>query len=185
MARSKSNPTVQFAAPQGVPTAPSANLVANLNRLVADLYTFYVTAHGFHWNVEGDEFVSYHEFFGEIYGDVHDSIDAWAENIRKIGAYAPFRLDDLVQLREIADSTVTNGPASDLVQVLYDQNEGVLSCLNEAFATSTAANEQGIANFAAERIDQHQKWAWQLRSLLVDDGDDAMDQPTTDQQPTD
>jgi hypothetical protein len=38
--------------------------------------------------------------------------------------------------------------------------------LNNSFATANSANEQGIANFIAERIDSTQKWMWQLRSSV-------------------
>jgi DNA-binding ferritin-like protein len=28
------------------------------------------------------------------------------------------------------------------------------------------SREQGVANFLAERIDQHQKWHWQLKAVV-------------------
>ena len=40
------------------------------------------------------------------------------------------------------------------------------SCVNRALATAIAVNEQGIANFLADRDSQHKKYAWQLRSSL-------------------
>jgi DNA-binding ferritin-like protein len=44
--------------------------------------------------------------------------------------------------------------------------EQILICVNKAFAIAVAANQQGIANFLAERDDAHKKWAWQLRASL-------------------
>jgi DNA-binding ferritin-like protein len=41
--------------------------------------------------------------------------------------------------------------------------------LNETFATAEQENQQGIANFIAERIDAQQKHAWMLRSFLKDE----------------
>ena len=34
--------------------------------------------------------------------------------------------------------------------------------IGKAFASANKANEQGIANFLAERDDMHKKWRWQL-----------------------
>jgi hypothetical protein len=37
----------------------------------------------------------------------------------------------------------------------------------KAFDVANAANEQGIADFCASRIDMHQKWDWQLSSSVI------------------
>ena len=47
-------------------------LMIKLQSMVAKMY---VQAHGYHWNIEGQDFKQYHEFLLEIYEDVYDSID--------------------------------------------------------------------------------------------------------------
>ena len=143
-----------------------SSLAAEMNKVIADTFTLYLTAHGFHWNIRGDEFAQNHEFFEEIYEDVWSSIDAWAENVRKIQDTPIFRLEDIMKTREVKDAPAGLTKAPEMFKALLEMNEKVIECLNETFAAATKANEQGIANFAAERIDQHQKWAWQLRSSL-------------------
>jgi DNA-binding ferritin-like protein len=49
-----------------------------------------------------------------------------------------------------------------MAKALLKVNEGVLVTIGKAFASATKANEQGIANFLAEREDMHKKWQWQL-----------------------
>jgi DNA-binding ferritin-like protein len=49
---------------------------------------------------------------------------------------------------------------------LHGANERVISAWKALFVMADAENEQGIADFAAARIDMHQKWAWQMRSHL-------------------
>jgi len=147
---------------------PATALVKQLHTVLADTFTLYTTAHGFHWNVEGKDFSEYHEFFGEIYEDVWGSIDGWAENIRKLGVFAPFRMTDFISSRELGDPPLIEAKPAAMSAYLLDANEKVLECLNEVFEIATVANQQGIANFAADRIDQHQKWSWQLRSSIRD-----------------
>ena len=137
-------------------------LVDALKVLLADVVTEYFTAHGFHWNVEGIEFSQYHDLFEEIYSDIYGSIDPIAENIRKMDAYAPYTLTDFIKNRTIQPAGVSPIPET-MVQELLKLNDGVLKSLNTAFKAATAADEQGIANFIAERIDMHEKWRWQLR----------------------
>jgi DNA-binding ferritin-like protein len=42
----------------------------------------------------------------------------------------------------------------------------MLDLLNRCFAEANDANEQGIANFIAERLSAHGKYRWQLTSYL-------------------
>lgn len=140
-------------------------LVGCLKVLLADVVTFYFKAHGYHWNVEGDDFPQFHDFFATIYEDAYGSIDPIAENIRKCGDYAPFRLERFIEYRTVTDSNVTPEEVN-MSQDLYNANNQVLATLYRTFACATAANSQGIANFIADRIDKHEKWAWQLRSVI-------------------
>jgi starvation-inducible DNA-binding protein len=51
----------------------------------ASEYSFALKAQNFHWNVEGPLFPQLHMLFGDIYEEVYESIDPFAENIRKLG----------------------------------------------------------------------------------------------------
>jgi len=142
-------------------------LVEALKGLVADLVAFKLKAHGYHWNVEGDDFREYHALFGDIYADAEGSIDSLAENIRKLDAYAPFKLSRLTEMSKIPESDVTSNPMS-LSADLLISNEMIIASLMDAFDVANSSRQQGIANFLAERIDSHQKWSWQLRSSVKD-----------------
>lgn len=146
---------------------------SHLATVLCDATSFAYRAHAAHWNVTGDDFPAWHEFFGELYDDVHDSLDTVAENIRKLGAFPPSSLDELIAGREIGAPKGAVSDAQDLLKELIALNDGLLKCLNEAFAAATRENQQGIANFLADRIDQHQKWRWQMTASLEDDAKDA------------
>lgn len=142
-----------------------ANLSNSLQALLADVVSFYLRAHGYHWNVEGPDFSEYHGLFAEIYSDVYESIDPLAENIRKLDHYAPYKLSDFMAMRSLEDTTVSTD-ARDMAVDLLEANRAILFSLNKTFAACMTENQQGVANFIAERIDSHQKWAWQLRSSV-------------------
>jgi starvation-inducible DNA-binding protein len=143
-------------------TGPIVSVVDALNVTIADANTVYHKAHGYHWNVTGQDFTEYHQLFEMIYVDVYESIDPIAENIRKMGAVAPFRMVDLIRLRTIDDAVPATTDALALASALAMDNSKMIATLNMAFDSANAANQQGICNFLAERIDQHQKWDWQL-----------------------
>lgn len=140
-----------------------SSLSDNLKTLLADVVTMNFVAQGYHWNVEGPDFAQYHTLFGDIYGDVYSSIDPIAENIRKIGDYAPFTLSKFTKLRTVVSKEVAPTPKA-MAKALGEINNGVLRTIDAAFKAAVAANEQGIANYLAERDDAHKKWRWQLNA---------------------
>jgi starvation-inducible DNA-binding protein len=140
-------------------------LTNDLKTLLSDSVTMYFVAHGYHWNVEGSDFSQYHALFAEIYEDVYSSIDPIAEDLRKLDEYAPFTLSKFIDLRTVESVEVAPNPKA-MAKALLKVNEGVLVTIGKAFASATKANEQGIANFLAERDDMHKKWHWQLTASI-------------------
>jgi DNA-binding ferritin-like protein len=53
-----------------------------------------------------------------------------------------------------------------MIEELLSNNNVMIELLNKCFAASTAENKQDIANFIAERLSQHGKYGWQMKSLL-------------------
>ncbi len=141
------------------------SLAHELAKLMADVVSFYFRAHGAHWNVVSPNFTEWHAFFGEVAADVYDSLDPLAENIRKLGHFAPTRFGQFVVMRELDDG-VDHSDGLMLARDLLDANGIVINCINEAFHAAEMANEQGTMDFLAGRDDMHKKWSWQLRSHL-------------------
>ena len=144
-------------------------LADSLKTLLATEYAFSIKAQLFHWNVEGPDFAQMHEFFGELYEEVYDgSIDKTAEYIRALGDYSPGSFERFAELSIIKGQTKIPR-ARLMIEELLANNSQLLDLLNETFATAEQENQQGIANFIAERIDAHQKHGWMLRSFLKDE----------------
>lgn len=142
-------------------------LSESLKVLYGTSFAFFVKSFGFHHNVEGPDFGQLHEFFGDIYQDVFDSLDKIAEYIRTLNEYAPGSLERFQELSQISGQTKVPR-ARLMIEELLANNDQMIDLLNETFAAAEQENQQGIANFVAERIDAHGKHGWQLRSFLKD-----------------
>ena len=143
-------------------------LADSLKILLATEYAFSLKAQLFHWNVEGPDFAQLHEFFGNLYEEVYNnSIDKTAEYIRALDDYAPGSYERFAELSTISGQTKIPR-ASLMIEALLANNGQLLNLLNETFAVAEQENQQGIANFIAERIDAQQKHSWMLRSFLKD-----------------
>lgn len=124
-------------------------------------FVFYLKAAGFHWNVVGDDFVQLHKLFGDIYGEVYDSIDGFAERMRIMGSYAPQSLATILENSAITE-TRDIVDYEEMLRILQEDNIVVLATLNQAF---NQVPDQGIKDFLASRIDAHGKHGWMLRVM--------------------
>jgi len=140
-------------------------LVAKLSHFLGDAVVMKSLAQGYHWNIKGIEFTQLHDFYSEIYEDVDGSIDPLAENIRKLGFESPYFLTDFLELSCINEERVM-GSAEETLTSLARVNSCLIDIAKDVFVAADMLEEQGIANFAADRIDMHQKWQWQLESSL-------------------
>lgn len=146
-------------------------LTIALRVALANAFIMYFKTHTYHWNVEGKHFSQYHDFFGDIYDEVYGSIDPIAENLRKLGAYAPFSLDNMFEYKTAAEDLVMPVDARQMVANLITINAEIISAFSKVFDLATAAKEQGLANFAADRMDAHRKHGWQLTATLKNHGE--------------
>jgi len=137
----------------------------NLKVLLASVNSLSIKAQNFHWNVEGDNFPQYHDFFGNFYEEVYSAVDKIAEYIRTLDSYAPGSLTRYAELTIIEDQTKIPRPNLMFAELLSD-NGKMIDLLNGCFVSAEEENKQGIANFIAERLDAHEKHSWMLRSIL-------------------
>lgn len=144
-------------------------LADTLKTLLATSYAFVIKAQNFHWNVEGPDFPEYHKFLGDLYEEVYsNAIDQTAEYIRTLNSYTPGSIRRFSELSQIPDQVKI--PRAELMFAELEQdNQKILDMWKQAFHVAEEVDEQGIANFIAERIDAHGKHGWMLRSILKKD----------------
>ena len=145
-------------------------LITHANMCLSNTFVMYFKAHSYHWNVEGIHFPQLHDFFGDLYDDLYGAVDPFAENIRKLGVYAPRNLDEIYAHKSIDGTNVGMSPETMVADLLVANNESIVN-LNKLFDLLTDAKEQGFANFVADRLDAHKKHGWMLRSILKTSGD--------------
>lgn len=131
----------------------------------ASEFCFYLKAHNFHWNVEGPLFKQLHDLFGSIYEEVYGSIDDFAENIRKMGAYTPASLEKFNMLTKVEDENQVPDFQTMLRELLAD-SEKMAEIFKITFAMAEQNGDHGLSNFLAERQDAHKKHSWMLRASL-------------------
>jgi starvation-inducible DNA-binding protein len=138
-------------------------ILQSMRQVLADTFLMYAHAHIAHWNVEGPDFFENHQFLNNLYDELWEAVDGIAEHIRPLGAFAPITLASLIAEASI-DDTDPGRSWEQIRQRLYTENQQVMASLVAAFESAQDANDQGLMNFLADRIDKHSKHGWMLRA---------------------
>ena len=147
---------------QNTPTPSDNSLEKVILQLIGNLYQMYYRAHSAHWNVEGWDFTALHGFFGNIYEDVFDSIDDFAEALRQHNKVTPANFSGVIGKASFTEGSDAKALIEDLISV----NTKVMLILSAAREAAEKAEDFGLANKVQDREAAHLKWDWQLRSHL-------------------
>ena len=139
-------------------------LIESMKVLLASTFALYLKSHNYHWNVTGPNFAQYHDFFGGMYGEIHSSVDSTAEEIRKLGSFAPAALSRYLELSVVQDEMMIPEPAIMFARLAND-NDAVIRVLYQARQLADEAGAFGTVNYLEGRIDAHEKHAWMLKSF--------------------
>ena len=143
-----------------------SELIDQMKVVQATAFSLYLKSHNYHWNVTGPNFAQYHDFFGDFYNAVWNSVDNYAEHTRTLDAYVPGSLSRFSELTKIQDETGIIAPEV-MFRNLYNDNETLIGELNVVHELATSEKRYGLINFIEDRLDFHSKMHWQLRAFIV------------------
>ena len=132
--------------------------------VLADTFVLQTRTQLAHWNVEGMEFHSLHEFFEEQYDALSEAVDEWAERLRALDVSVPDILL-LAQKTTLAKSKA-NLNAKGFLQDLLNGHEATIGSLKALKKAAAKAGDDETEDMAVGRITEHQKQAWMLRAHL-------------------
>lgn len=149
--------------------AQYADLQQCTRKAFASTYGFLLVTQCYHWNVNGPNFLDYHDLFGRIYKEIDKKLDDFAEHVRTIGAYVPAKFTKLLSLSSVVEPDYPMGTwplSTEMISNLYLANSLLNNDLMDAYNKAEMSREYGLANFLAERMDQHRKHGWMLYSTM-------------------
>ena len=149
----------------GIKEEKRVEVAKSLKHLLADSYSLYLLTHNFHWNVTGMHFRELHLMFEEQYTELAVAVDEIAERIRSLGEIAPGSYKAFANLSSIAE--VEEIPkANDMVRVLTLGHEQLVKTCRTALSLAQSAEDESSASLVSDRMREHEKTAWMLRSML-------------------
>lgn len=149
----------------GLESSTRSEVSRFLSQLLADTYLLYVKTQHFHWNVTGSQFQPLHDMFQKQYEALADATDLIAERIRALGATAPGSLQQFLQLATLKE-TPQVPTSQQMLQILLEDHETLTKTIRSAFPLVEEPEDQASLDLLIIRIQEHEKTAWMLRSLI-------------------
>ncbi|MDG5766828.1 DNA starvation/stationary phase protection protein [Balneolales bacterium ANBcel1] len=149
----------------GIPDEKRERIAIALSHLLADTYMLYLKTHNYHWNVTGMNFQPLHEMFEEQYTELATAIDDIAEQIRTLGHFAPGSFKEYSKLTSITEEEGVPDERT-MVKRLQEANETVIRTARKALPACEDGEDEASLDIVTERLRNHSKVAWMLRSHL-------------------
>jgi starvation-inducible DNA-binding protein len=140
-----------------------------LKRVLADEFVLYTKLHNYHWHVTGPQFHSLHALFQEQYEQIAISMDDVAERSLSVGARTIGTLEEFGEFTTLSEQPGQYPDAKTMVGNLMQDHETIIRNLrNDARECDDTYNDLGTSDFLIGLMEQHEKQAWMLRSILAD-----------------
>ena len=102
---------------------------------------------------------------GWKYDEIYGVVDDFAEFIRTLDGYAPISLVEVLKYASIKEDAAKPKNLQEMLSNITRDNNLMIETLDATFKEAMIVNEQGFANFIADRLAAHKKHAWKLRSI--------------------
>ncbi len=137
--------------------------VSVLNHLIAAYTVTSQNARFCHWNVVGPLFEDNHEFFGELYDELSETVDLFAERIRALNAFPISSFKDILEETSLTEYCLPMNAAHMQKNLLTDLEHISKEMENFAWSIENDLVTQDIIVSEKQSID---KKSWMLRSML-------------------
>ena len=134
-----------------------------LNHLIAAYTIASQNARFCHWNVVGPHFEDDHEFFGDLYNELSDEADLFAERIRALRLNPLSRLVDLLAETKLQEYELPMTARQMQKNMLKDYEHISTEMTKFIEETDHDAVTQDIITGSQRQID---KRAWMMRAML-------------------
>ncbi len=151
----------------GISEINRKNVADELSKLLANEYVLFSKTKNAHWNVEGLDFYDKHQVFDNQANQLASIIDSVAERIRTVGFAAPASLKAFLELTTLQETDLDSNSSVTFINDLLLAHETIIIQLrNNISLFADSYGDFGSSDFITGLLQEHEKTAWILRTLL-------------------
>lgn len=140
-------------------------VVKHIAQLLADTYILYIKTQNFHWNVEDPRFYFLHKMLEEQYEQLAEAVDVIAERLRGLEERSPGSMKEFLALTTLKEAS-GKYTGNQMIENLLHDHTIIITYLHQFITEANDSHDDGTADLCIDRIREHEKTAWILRSHL-------------------
>ena len=152
----------------GISEENTKGVTGVLSALLADEFLLYTKTLRAHWNLEGHDFHTKHEFFEEHYNAIKRFSDSVAERIRKVGHYAPGTMGEFLKLTHLTEEYEGDNTSLEYIAALLEDHDSIIQFIRGNIGkVEEEFKDVGTGDFLTGLMQEHEEMAWMLRSTIA------------------
>jgi starvation-inducible DNA-binding protein len=141
------------------------DLTKQLNVLVSTWSVQYTKLHNYHWYVTGPSFFTLHTKFEELYTEVSQHLDEYAERILSLGEKPSATLKEHLEL-SLIDEASGNESAEEMVKAIVDDFVKIMGTLKRTMELAAEVDDDRTEDLVNGTYQSLEKHTWMLSAFL-------------------
>ncbi|UDL93380.1 DNA starvation/stationary phase protection protein [Lichenihabitans sp. PAMC28606] len=140
----------------------TAQIAAEINKLVADAFALYLKTKNFHWHMSGPHFRDYHLLLDEHADQIFATTDPLAERVRKLGRRTVHSIGEINGMSRVKNNDADFVSAADMLRELLQDNRDMVTNMRKAHEVCDEHKDVATASLLENYIDDTERRAWFL-----------------------
>ena len=138
----------------------SLEVMSALEVIVSSLEVMFVKLHHYHWFVKGTNFLVLHEKFEELYDEINEWYDEYAERMLMRNLTPPSTMVQYLKHTVISEETDRDLPVNEILERIVQDYRKIYGLLGELIIDGDAV----LADLATQHQNVVEKHIWMLES---------------------
>jgi starvation-inducible DNA-binding protein len=148
--------------PSSLGESARRDISAELNALLADVFTLYLKTKNFHWHMSGSHFRDYHLLLDEQSDEIYAITDPIAERVRKLGGTTLRSIGQISKQQRLSDNNADYVTPMDMLAELREDNARLTEYMRKTHDMCGEYNDVATASLLENWIDESERRVWFL-----------------------
>ena len=133
-----------------------------LNKQVANFSVLFTKLHHHHWYVKGEGFFTLHELFEELYDEINEFYDEFAERLLTIDGHPIANMKGYLEVTSLAEVNKTL-TSREMVEDVYNDFKLIVAELKEGMVIAGEVDDEVTIDLLVSTSAVLEKHAWMLK----------------------
>ncbi len=152
---------------EGADVMSNQKLINFLNQELSNFYILHVKFHRYHWFIQGHHFFQLHALFEELYNEMGELVDTWAERILAIGGKPLATMSKYLDEATLKEAEADDKEEEIMAQLKSDFSQIVEEIKETGLPLAEEAGDKPTEDLMISLIGDFEKRLWMFQAHLA------------------